>query len=423
MNDSFAYKGFFWLPNFPQNKIAGLLKYEPQEYIELDLIGTFGKDLNIGIRHHEIVNGILGNRLVALYNVDEKYRSYNLGGSGFSNYRVGYIFLDIHADKISDLKFHKLTSEFDYLEEWINKNESFKINYDQKNYEVKIAYKPPTPIIANIGRQLNCRLDFYSEGPTILIGKYQKEAHIKQITVISIESKRKIDFDLLLEYLEHYQRFVSIAAQEPVRIKNIYFYIKSKKINEPHKVPVVFLSKKVFRKKKDNITAADFLFTYDRIEDLYENLLNRWFAKKEKLDISLNSFFNTLYSPIFNVDIFLNTVKALEAYHREFINKDNVYQIDRYAELFMRGRKAFNPFLKIRSKAKFCRKIRDSRNDFTHNNPHKNNKKINYVFLFKITEQIKVILICNILIDLGIDLNRIHDFIGKSDLFLYVRKK
>ena len=39
--DPFEYKGYWWKPDDPDNKVAGVLTYKPGESITLELIGTF----------------------------------------------------------------------------------------------------------------------------------------------------------------------------------------------------------------------------------------------------------------------------------------------------------------------------------------------------------------------------------------------
>ena len=43
MTQNFEYKGYWFLPSDPKNKIAGILTYLPNESMKLELIGAFGK--------------------------------------------------------------------------------------------------------------------------------------------------------------------------------------------------------------------------------------------------------------------------------------------------------------------------------------------------------------------------------------------
>ena len=41
MKESFEYKGYWYLPKFPQNNVAGILTYLPYESVKLEIIGGF----------------------------------------------------------------------------------------------------------------------------------------------------------------------------------------------------------------------------------------------------------------------------------------------------------------------------------------------------------------------------------------------
>lgn len=41
LNEKLECKGYWWLPSKPENKIAGILTYTPNEKIKLELIGSF----------------------------------------------------------------------------------------------------------------------------------------------------------------------------------------------------------------------------------------------------------------------------------------------------------------------------------------------------------------------------------------------
>ena len=43
-SEPFEHKGYWWKPNNPDNKVAGVLTYKPGESIVLELIGTFDKE-------------------------------------------------------------------------------------------------------------------------------------------------------------------------------------------------------------------------------------------------------------------------------------------------------------------------------------------------------------------------------------------
>ena len=47
------YKGYWYLPSFPQNKVAGILTYYPNEKIVLELIRSFDDSLPVLFENKE----------------------------------------------------------------------------------------------------------------------------------------------------------------------------------------------------------------------------------------------------------------------------------------------------------------------------------------------------------------------------------
>ena len=106
----------------------------------------------------------------------------------------------------------------------------------------------------------------------------------------------------------------------------------------------------------------------------------------------------------------------MESYHREIWHPANLAQVERYKQLFEYGRRAFNSFLKIRSKAIFCTRIKDLRNEFTHNLNVAYHQFYRTRELYRLIEQIKVIFTCVLLKEVGLDILEIKKRVGLTRL-------
>jgi hypothetical protein len=121
---------------------------------------------------------------------------------------------------------------------------------------------------------------------------------------------------------------------------------------------------------------------------------------------------------MYQEDKFLSIVTSLEAFHREFRDKNlKVTNLNRYKSLFEEGRTAFNWLLKIPSKGRFCRDLRDYRNDLTHNNPERVLKTENIHKLYRLTEYAKIIVVTAILRELGLTNIEIKSLYQKNMIF------
>ncbi len=59
LNETIEYKGYWWLPSTPDKKVAGTLKYIPNDSIRLEVIGSLGTD-------DEILNELHGDESISV---------------------------------------------------------------------------------------------------------------------------------------------------------------------------------------------------------------------------------------------------------------------------------------------------------------------------------------------------------------------
>lgn len=67
MNREFAESGVFWLPERPDDHVAGVLTFNPETGASLDLIGVFGEPFSSSdLVSYERVHGVAGKKLFTL---------------------------------------------------------------------------------------------------------------------------------------------------------------------------------------------------------------------------------------------------------------------------------------------------------------------------------------------------------------------
>ena len=112
MTEKFEYKGYWYLPSDPDNAIAGILTYIPNESIKLELIGTFEKS-TIGIISFsdrtsiDIILGITSDaHKISLINCHPGGGSYNFNCSfPITKFSVQYCLDGIHIGDFKDKRF------------------------------------------------------------------------------------------------------------------------------------------------------------------------------------------------------------------------------------------------------------------------------------------------------------------------------
>jgi hypothetical protein len=412
-------KGNFFLPGNPDRSIPGFFSFHTTKGSQLDLIGCFTSDDSDKFSKLKIINGNIGNKLIALLNNSEIQRTIHLNQKDYTKIYSQYSFLNINFTKYSDLRFKRIRSKILHLSEWTNQSNSFSINHKQFENEILIKYINPPSIDIQLNNDTKLSFVFGYSG--LSQGYYMKDISLNQDVYLYIENKRPKSFNFYLQYLEHFQKFLVLATQKDNFHFDTSFGIKPRGQKYMLEIPVMHIQKN-YNENPPSVTPKSFLFEYADIQSNVLDMLKSWFLMKDNFELTLSSFFSTYKSRGFGVEEFLNVAKSLEAFHREFIDNKRIAQIERYKVLFERVRKAVNPILKIRSKNKFCEKIRDNRNIYTHNQPSNNlNRSISPTLLL-FTEKLKLILIANILLELGITNSEILKLLMNSSCFGYLRK-
>lgn len=124
MNEAFECSGLWWLPEKPDSKICGILKFIPEKETRLDLTGTFYnfKDNLNKLVLIDIINGISSEgEEITLHRCFEVNRHFS---SGFpfpiSSYNCGVIFIGAHFTNYNDIKLKEIYINYSNLDQWVN---------------------------------------------------------------------------------------------------------------------------------------------------------------------------------------------------------------------------------------------------------------------------------------------------------------
>lgn len=399
MNETFEHKGFFWLPNYPDKKIPGTLKFSPDTGILLELIGSFPKENS----KQEIILGFTEKgKCITLLNSFETTRNMSFPGIKITNIVSNYLFSGPeHLETKKQVKFYQAIVRLKYLDEWLNKSEGFNINYNWDDHEITIKYKLPESVDIAMGDSFKLILNPTAKGPSWSI--VQKEARITQKINAIFQSKRKKKFDDILETAFHFQELLTFFTQQRSYPLEFFLLNKDNKGKFTKKFDLYFQLDTDKETGKDLIP-HDFLFPFHSIGEKIDQIVNSWFNSQQTLEACYIPYFNNFYKKNQYIsDRFLNIARSLEAFHRDTVGRIDPstrkpYQYKkRVLEVFKSCSRSFNGLLKIKNKETFAGKIKDFRNDFTHSNPILIQRDKRYLETYYLTEKLTIILTCALL--------------------------
>jgi len=464
--EGFEYSGIWWLPEDPEKRAAGTLKFDPKEGSRLDLIGTFKelKDLNV-FREPKIILGLTSNgKYITLYKCIETKFNINFPGFSNSSFLIGMVIVGCHFAKEEDILFNSLSISYSNLDEWAGiSGFKQKTEFNQESHLIKfdILYEPPQKIEADLGKyKAHITFNFNSKSDLIY------EFNLKQTTLFKMESAAPTNFNSYIDEIAGYARdFFSLAIGKAIYPKMIIGKSNASFIKLPdgeivfndilifYKLgPFVDFSKRVLR--------HEMLFTYKDISDNFELYLNNWVNKSELLQPVYELYFGTLYNPAMYLNHqFLSLAQALESYHRRryegkyvsdddnikqyqsFINailkeiessfKDSLCNKIKYLHEFSLRKRLndiFNRYGKmvrsiIPDVATFIESVKNTRDFLTHYDKNLELKSKKGRDLYWLTQKMKCLLEICLLSELGIPDETIKAILSRNERYKFLAQQ
>ncbi|ARC58768.1 MULTISPECIES: ApeA N-terminal domain 1-containing protein [Bacillus] len=343
--DTFEVMGLWWTDEYPE-KLTGTLKYSPRN-ITLELIGVIGDDDFFG-SENKIPETIYGLSVKGeKFKVDVLGRvkvETNIPGIPTEIYRIKSF---IAGNYIEEFPQHFDYAELltDELTRWIGKRgfkESDEREKKSVEYYTPTVYKYNIPCIdASISEihTLNTKRNY----------KYSDQVSLSHTSSFRIRPITEKDLNWFLDKIQSIVQFLNLILHQPLSNINI------KLIKSGESFPYTF---KYFT-IPDNTSIGSsnlkkrFFFKYNEIQGQFENILNKWFEKKESLNTIISLYLSS-FKDEYIESKFIKAVQALEIFHRRFredtqINEqvytENVDKIREFIEVNIENVEAKKLFL------------------------------------------------------------------------------
>jgi len=335
MNESFEYKGTWWLPENQERKVAGTLKYSPEDGPVLELIGSFW-DLP-GLQKAKGPNVILGKsdngKLITLFYYRGRRDEMSWPGLTRTTVRMQIIFVGYHFFKREDLVFDSLSVNYNYLNDWCGEY-PFSVEWDiPKSY--KVNYQQPEPLIIEL-KEFKISLE-----PELSVNHQRAgDINLKYFVYLKIEGNKKNHFEDLMNFMEKLRNFISLGVKRPiysngVKVKTDKYVIKGQDGKELNPLIDVFYKKRRKEYKEKTLIPSDFLFSFNDIKSQFKNCLEKWIEIDELIKPVKDLYFGTLYNPrMFLENKFLNLTQALETYHSRIYKESYSINPKDFGEIF-----------------------------------------------------------------------------------------
>jgi len=332
MTKDLEFKGYWFLPNNPNDKIAGTLYYQLNKEIRLELIGGFENisAKNLPFESAEIIHGISQKaEEITLFNCNA-YGSLNLScGFPMTNFTCQFIIIGKHMSTINDEIFNKIVVNLSSLFDWHPQGmikQLIQFSNDRDFFETQFSLSKSDYWEKEVSIDSNTKLKIHNiSGFNQSFDK--RETILTQDILCEIESvEKKSNFTDLLNKAGLFKQFLSFASLSSQEFLEIILFDNDnyQEFNDGcrniHPITLYYINKDI--KISDNKT-SNFLFTYSDIEKIFPNIIKKWFDVKSEFAPIKNHLIESLKrKKVFTSLDFLIIVQALEGYHRRFVNKE-----------------------------------------------------------------------------------------------------
>jgi hypothetical protein len=417
MKKNKEFKGLWYIPSDPENKIGGTLIITPDKIV-LELFGCYNTEsesiiktiLENKVSTVETIHGdLIDSKKITLFNCRESLGINPSNSVHLSTYECRYVLEGLHLNSITDNFFNQISLHTPILSQWkhpaiiersfyfcenSNKVKKVEVSADQasnwkKSFDITEGYQ----LTLSGNGQFNGNFE-------------HTEFKFNQNTTLSIICKEKKTFSDLLEKVFLVCKFVTLATHTPVLITELFLYNDVMK-QDSDPIKLYYVSRK---ESTEKVNSSNFLFTYDDISDIFPEVILKWFKESNRLAPIRNHLIASIQQKgYFSSLDFLTIIQSLEGYHQRFIGIDKILK-ERINDLIHN----FNTIDLIRNSNIKVDRVVKTRNYYSHFYDRKG-VELEGQELWEETNKLRVLLTCCILSLIGFNNSKINEILNKKN--------
>ena len=437
LDQRLEYKGYWYLPSAPENRVAGVLTYYPNEKIVLELMGCFG-EYSLAIFHatdqEDVICGRTsdGKDITLINNI--RWLKINSGADfPLVRYTCNFMVIGKHVKGLDEKRSYWATARIPELTYWCQPEAITTTMFFDKNNNSKMAnisfsteFRSRKDIINSVKIDDNTAIK-------IMKGVHYNGNHmapeIGQFSYLEIRKKEKASIKEILTDIFMFEQFLSLATLSIVKCsrltlfdRNTYQRIEHIRLYRPIHIIHAFSERENLEKVEEK--RFRYLFDYNSIKDLYPEIIKKWYNEPSELAPIRYHLISSLEKKRYYSSVdFLIIVQALEGFCRRFrskkYRKEHGLPERDYTDLYAMMGSLIGEFDDVEL-IKKCEididAVVDSRNYYSHFMPmSKKSKVVDGIELYDLTIRLRILLVCCVLSLFGFSIERIDEILKKSD--------
>ncbi|RJR31502.1 MAG: hypothetical protein C4576_31780 [Desulfobacteraceae bacterium] len=444
LGKAFSLGAHWWLPEKPDDKIYGTLRYLPDAAAELTLEGSFNPESANYLSNVTIYGSTpkgLGCTLSGAY---QKVNTMHMPGITTSEFFGNRVFVG-NEFIVPDVEtFESAAVEFSDLTSWLYRD-PFSNKMGERIGGEKVwgvTYTVPK-LLSHTAKSIQASIRFE---PSITSYGEDQARTLKHTDYVKFRPHKKQNFDWYLNTVSNFRLLLSFLVGEPVNLISFKLCTKKRRM-------IGRAEKKYYRNyidvcipfiRNDNprkLYPPDILIPYPAVRKKFSRLLNDWYEKPTEITTACQLLFGVLLQKNIPVEFqFLALLQALEAFHRskgtgryvpdkayiqiedvlikaipKSVSSDhraalksrikygNEYSLRKRISLILRSiGQSFRQKI-TQNDSKFVDRVVSTRNYLTHRDNSGGNNVLNYGEMARYSDSLKVLLMALILNEFAFD--------------------
>ncbi len=343
IDERITLKGYWYLPSDPENKIAGILTYDPNNNIVLELFGGFDCSLDaLFSNKQKVVDVIFGKTSdgedITLFH-SSRFANINFNATfPLVSYSSNYLLIGKHINGLDDRCNYCACVRIPELSHWCPPNAITISLSSQETTRMNITFDTQYQNEMNVIEKVQV-----DDKTSVIIAQdvnfNSSEMHlvprIEQYTYLKITKEKETSIKEILRDITTYEQFLSLATLSIVKSSSIivfdnelYWTCDNKKYYHP--ISIIHLAGNVKTKAQTAVRTTGFLFDYQTIKDYYADLLRKWYSEPENISPVRSHLIDSLErKKVYSSVDFLVIIQAIEGFwwrfrDLEYKNSNNI---------------------------------------------------------------------------------------------------
>jgi hypothetical protein len=321
------FRGFWWVPEEQDKKVAGTLTFA-QGRVRLELLGVLGAwadDFQMPGPLPRILGLSSDGKELTLERCRPAGHRVSTTGLTTSAFRPNLILVGAWYEQDEEVRFDELRLRYSDLDVWATTS-GFTVSLasgDDIVSGIDIAYRAPPPIVIPIkGGTLEVVFSWNLSD----LAPVTTDVRVAQTAAFVVRADEPIDLARSLDFVYQLRNFLGLAVGRPVAVEAVtgaHLPPADAKVDPltrlgPRKMNVEVLYRLArLPEAGRNLHPQEMLFTLADAGSRIETVFQRWFARQEILRPVFDLYFGAVYNRDAYVEhTFLSLVQALETYHR-----------------------------------------------------------------------------------------------------------